>query len=295
MGGVVGAIFGGGSSGGGGGGSSGPTSGTQTVISREAPEIEARKLALYDSAKTLATQPINIPAYQVAPPSPLEQLGFGQAGTTGLGASTVNTGIGSLLSSAGAPNINQFFNPYQSYVTDEINRQSQMASNQLSANAVQAGAFGGTREGVAQAELERARLANVGQAQASGFGMAVNAAQRQQQMEQMAGQGLVGAGQVQQGMAQRDIQSLLQAGGVQRQLGQQALGAQRQTEMARAYEPYQRAEFLKGILTQLPTQASTLTQTTAPGTNPLAQGIGTGISAYAAYNMANKPQKIQMV
>jgi len=293
MGGVVGAIFGSGG-GGGGGGSSGPTSGTQTVISREAPEIEARKLALYDSAKQLATQPISIPAYQVAPPSPLEQLGFGQAGTTGLGAPTVGAGIGSLLAS-GTPNINQFFNPYQSYVTDEINRQSQMASNQLSANAVGAGAFGGAREGVAQAELERARLANVGQAQAAGYGMALNAAQRQQQMQQMAGQGLIGAGQVQQGMAQRDVQSLLQAGGIQRQLGQQALGAQRATEMARAYEPYQRAEFLKGIMTQLPTQASTLTQTTAPGTNPLAQGIGTGISAYAAYNMANKPQKIQMV
>ena len=41
-------------------------------------------------------------------------------------------------------------------------------------------------------------------------------------------------------MQQRDIGSLLQAGGVQQQLGQQALEAQRMTQMTRQYEPYQR-------------------------------------------------------
>ena len=48
-------IFGGGSSGGGGGGST--TTGTQTNIAREAPEVEARKLSLYDQAAKLATSP----------------------------------------------------------------------------------------------------------------------------------------------------------------------------------------------------------------------------------------------
>jgi len=32
-----------------------------------------------------------------------------------------------------------------------------------------------------------------------------------------------------------------------------------------------------------------LQQTTAPGTNPFSQAVGTGIGAYAAYNMANRP------
>ena len=86
----------------------------------------------------------------------------------------------------------------------------------------------------------------------------------------------------QQAMQQADIASLLQAGGVQRQLGQQALDAQRATTMARAYEPYQRLEFLKGIMTNLPTSQSAVTATTAPGSNPLAQAVGTGIGAYAA-------------
>jgi hypothetical protein len=52
------------------------------------------------------------------------------------------------------------------------------------------------------------------------------------------------------------------------------------------YEPYQRVEFLKGIMTNLPTTQSSITATTSPGSNPLSQALGTGLSAYSAYNMA---------
>jgi len=273
---------------GGGGGGGGSTSGTQVSIAREAPEVESRKLALYDQAAKLAEKPVGIPAFQVAGPSGLEQTGFQQAGTTGVGAPTTAAGIGSVLQSTMGPNINQFLNPYQSYVTDEIARQGQMAQNQLSANAIQAGAFGGGREGVQRAELQRATQANIGQSLASGFQQAAGLAAQQQGLQQQAGQLLGALGGQQQAMQQADIASLLQAGGVQRQLGQQALDASRQTELARAYEPYQRLEFLKGIMTNMPTTQSAVTATTAPGTNPLAQAAGTGIGAYAAYNMANR-------
>jgi len=273
---------------GGGGGGGGSTSGTQVSIAREAPEVESRKLALYDQAAQLATTPVGIPAFQTAGPTGLEQAGFTQAGTTGVGAPTTAAGIGSVLSSMQGPNINQFLNPYQSYVTDEIARQGQMAQNQLAAQAVNAGAFGGGREGVQQAELQRATQSNIGQSMASGFQQAAGLAAQQQGIQQAGGQLLGALGGQQQAMQQADIASLLQAGGVQRQLGQQALDASRQTELARAYEPYQRLEFLKGIMTNMPTSQSAVTATTAPGTNPLAQAAGTGIGAYAAYNMANR-------
>ena len=39
--------------------------GTTTTFTREAPEIEARKLALYDEALELSKQPVEIPAYEV--------------------------------------------------------------------------------------------------------------------------------------------------------------------------------------------------------------------------------------
>ena len=298
--------------GGGGGGGGGATTGTQTTIAREAPEVEARKLSLYDEALKLAQDPVQLPGYQVAPPTALEKTGFNLAGTTGVGAGGVTTGMGTLgtgVSQVGtamqAPTtagLAPYFNPYESYVTDEINRQSQMRQTELGAQAVASGAFGGGRQGVASAELDRARLNQIGQLRAQGFQTALGGFQRQQQtglqgaaMYGQMGQAQAGMGQQQQQMAQADISSSLQAGGIQRQLGQQALEAQRMTGLQRQYEPYQRLEFMKGLMTNLPTGQSAMTATTAPGTNPLAQAAGAGIGAYAAYQMANKPQQIKMV
>ena len=38
-------------------------------------------------------------------------------------------------------------------------------------------------------------------------------------------------------------------------------------------------------MTALPTAASTVTQTTAPGVDPLAKAASTGLGAYAAYQL----------
>lgn len=273
-----------GSSGGGGGGGS-TTTGTQTNIAREAPEVEARKLSLYDQAAKLATSPVSLPGIQVAPMSALETNAATMAGQTGVGASTVTGGIGQLQAGMQDPNIAGFLNPYQSYVTDEITRQAQMATNQLGAQAVQAGAFGGARQGIAQAEIERARQANIGQSLSQGFQTALAGAQTQRQQQLAGGQALGQMGAQQQAMNLADIQSQMQAGALQRSIGQQGLEAARQTALQRAYEPYQRIEFLKGIMTNLPTTQSTVTATTAPGSNPLSQALGTGLGAYATYNM----------
>jgi|TARA_R100000084_G_scaffold108866_1_gene72858 hypothetical protein len=271
----------------GGGGSSAPasTSGTSVVTQREAPGVESRKLSLYDQAAKLAAKPVSLPAIQVAPISGIEQAAITQAGQTGVGAGTVGQGITALQGAQAAPNISQFFNPFQSFVTDEISRQAQIATNRLGAQAVGAGAFGGARQGIAEAEIERARLANIGQAQAQGFQTALGAAQTQRQQQLAAGTALGQVGAQQQAMSLADIQAQLQAGAVQRGIGQAGLEAQRQTALQRQYEPFQRIEFLKGIMTNLPTGQSTITSTTAPGANPVGQALGAGLGAYSAYNL----------
>ena len=271
----------------------------QTSITREAPEIESRKLALYDEAIELAKQPIEVPEYKVAGPSPLEQQAFTMAGQTGVGQDTTTAGIGAILSgnilATQQPDIEAFMNPYQRYVIDEVNRQAQMKQNELSAQAIQSGAFGGGREGVAGAEIERARLGQIGQLQAAGFQSALGAAQKQQQFQTDAalstGKSLMSAEAQQQMQTQQDISQLGQAGALQRNIADRALAAERQTQVARAYEPFQRMEFAKGIMTTLPTAASTVTQSTQPGTNPFAQALGTGITAYSAYQMMQPGQK----
>jgi hypothetical protein len=279
------------SSGGGGGGSA-PA--IQTQIVREAPGIEERKIGLMDIGLNLGSTPVNIPDYQIAgggQGTALQQAGIGAAGTTGVGAGTQQAGIASLQQAAGGPNINQFFNPYQSYVIDEINRQAAQQRNQVASSAVQSGAFGGGREGVQLAEAERARLGLVGQTQAAGFNTALGAAQQAQQAQIQTGQALGTAGLQQQAMQQADIQSMLQAGGVQQQLAQQALDAQRATQLQRSYEPFQRAEFVKNIYAAGPTSQSGITAATTPTANPLAQTIGTGIAAYQAY-AASQPKTV---
>ena len=130
-------------------------------------------------------------------------------------------------------------NPFQSFVTDEITRQAQIATNRLGAQAVGAGAFGGGRQGIAEAEIERARLANIGQAQAQGFQTALGAAQTQRATTISCRCCFRSLGAQQQAMSLADIQAQMQAGAVQRGIGQAALDAQRQTALQRSYEPFQ--------------------------------------------------------
>ena len=266
-----------------------PTSQTQFV--REAPGIEERKIELMDIARQVAQDPINLPDYQVAPLSALEQQGITAAGQTGVGSGTVGQGIAQIQSAAapvGAAQIQQYLNPYQDYVTSEIARQGQMMQNQLGAQAIGSGAFGGGREGVQQAELQGRTLSAIGRSQAQGFNTALGAAQRQQQVGLAAGQQLGQMGALQQQMSQQDINQLMSAGGVQRQLAQAALDAQRQSTLQQQYEPYQRAEFLANLYAAGPKTQSGITMGTAPSTSPLAQAVGTGIGAFTAYQGFNQ-------
>jgi hypothetical protein len=128
-------------------------------------------------------------------------------------------------------------NPYQQGVTQqalqEMRRQGDIARQGQAAQAVRAGAFGGTREGVQRAEMERGLqdvmsqrifqdyAQNYGQAQQAS--MAAQEAARQRQLG--IGQALTGAGAQQAGIGQ----TLGQLGLSQAGLGQQAAGLYSQT------------------------------------------------------------------
>jgi len=283
----------------GGGGGSVPADTTQVTTIREAPGIEERKLGLMDISATLAQQPITIPTQQIAPLSGLEQQGTALAGQTGVGSAAIQSGIAGLgaaqTASALGPSsaqFSQYLNPYQSFILDEINRQAQMGQQQLAAQAVSAGAFGGGREGIQQAEQERARLQQVGLAQERAFTGALGAFQQGISQQGQLGLGMAQLGQVQQAQQQADINQLMAAGGLQRQLAQQTLDAQRAQQLQQAYEPFQRAEFLKSQYQGGPTSQSGITQTTAPTVNPLAQAAGAGLGAYAAYQTAQASRPV---
>lgn len=168
------------------------------------------------------------------------QPGFGRA------ESTLAQGIGALGGAAqgfdprtGA--VKNFMNPFQQQVIDEsirqINRQGDISRQNLQAQAVKAGAFGGSREGIQRAELERAlseqRNAAITGTLSQGYNQAQQAAQQafeQQQQRQLAqAQGLQGAAGLGGQLASQQGALGMQAAGQMSQAGAQlgSLEAQR--------------------------------------------------------------------
>jgi len=143
-------------------------------------------------------------------------------------------GIGGLLGSAQAYDPNaaaNYMNPYQQAVTQnslgEIRRQADIARQGMAAQAVGAGAFGGTREGVQRAEFERNVQDQMQQRIMQDY------AQNYLQAQQSAMQGF----EAQQGRQLASSQALGQAASQFGQLGQ-GLGAltaqQASTDLAKA-------------------------------------------------------------
>ena len=143
--------------------------------------------------------------------------------TAGQNPSVYGQAAGQYNAAVSGPNIGQFFNPYTAMVTgstvNAMDRSRQMAQNQIGTQATAAGAYGGSRHGVAEAETNRNFFDSVGQTvgglQQSGFNTAVGQAQAQQGIQSgLAGQGFgfgqsIGNQQAAQGGLQQGMQQML--------------------------------------------------------------------------------------
>lgn len=332
-----------------------------TQFVREAPEIEAQKVALMRSAlaqvnATMAAADQNrylSPSYQIAGFSP-DQVRAMEAARTGIGAyqpymsaatqqaaaargtlgsmqegqNIVAGGIGTLAGATQRYNPQMamdFMNPYQQSVIDEslrqINRQGDIARQNLQAQAVRAGAFGGSREGIQRAELERALSEQRNAAIMSGLQQGYGAAQQQAQQAfeqqqgrqlgagqaitaggtqygqlggQMAGQqaGLAGLfanlGAQQSGLGQQDVNFLYNIGAQQQRQNQAVLDAQRQNQLQQNMQPYQQLGFLSDIYKGAPTTQMAMTQQTQAAASPFQQIAGLGIAGTTAAAAAAK-------
>jgi hypothetical protein len=170
----------------------------------------------------------------------------------GAAQSALNQGVGALQGAAQMydPNsVQQFMNPYQQQVIDEatrqINRQGDISRQELQAQATRAGAFGGSREGVQRAELERGlaeqKNAAIVGALSQGYNQASNQslqafeAQQGRQLQQAQGlqnigQGIGSLAGQQFGVGSQIAQGLGSLGTQQSNIGMQqaALGQQSQ-------------------------------------------------------------------
>jgi len=271
----------------------GDPSGTQfqTTFQREAPQIEARKLQLMDTASGFAKDPVTIPQQQVVDFTDLQNQAFTDtAGGLGSFQPYLNAATDNLLGSTAAydpMSYQAYMNPYQNEVISGIEDQFAKLQNQTNLQASKAGAFGGARQGIQTAELGAQQAQAVGQAQAQNFQQAQQAAQQnfqnQMQRQAQAAQGLGALGAQQQALQQGDIASAMSAGSVQQQRLQQIEDAKYRQTIQQKYEPFQRLGFVSDIYQGMPSSGMATTMGTSPTVNPLAQAVGSGIQGLAAY------------
>jgi len=250
----------------------------------------------------------------------------GQFGTTGQAGQYGGMGaqLGAQAAQAGQqyadmatnPNaISAYMSPYMQNVVDVQQREAQRASNIAGAaqrgQATQAGAFGGSRQAIMDAERQRNLATQMGNIQATGLQSAFDQARQAQQFgatlglqgaqagmqgaqvglqgvgAQQAGYGqaIQGAGQLgnlgtQQLAAQQGVLGTQsQYGGQQQAYNQNILNQAIQNYAMQQQYPQQQLAFMNAQLRGLPMQASTTQSYQAPPSY-LSQAAGLGMGAY---------------
>ena len=180
-----------------------------------------------------------------------------------------------------------FMNQYQADVTkkalEQLDQEAAKAQSNLASQAQKAGAFGGARFGVQEAELAKnlqdiksKRVfedlsRNFMQAQQAAIGTSESARARELQAAPVYGQ-------LGQTAGQQGIQSLLGAGQVQRTRDQALADEQFRFNTAQSLEPRQRIQFGADILAGTPSIQQSMSQQPIPYTNPLAAAVGGGLA-----------------
>ena len=290
---------------------------TQTVeqVQRLAPYLEGLEKRLLQTAfgtfdgdtqtaPGLLDTPLGLPQQQVAGLDPLQQQALALApqmfgsfapflqsasGQAGAGSAALAGGLGMLADPTRS--VGMFMSPYQTEVIDramaDVARAGDIQRQGIGAKAVQSGAFGGSRQAIAESELNRNvldRQANIAaQLRNQGFGQALTASQKAAQLMGGLGQAygqLAGTtadiGRVGSELGRADIGMLTQLGDIGRNYQSQVLEAQRQNQLQQSQEPFTRLQLGQSLLKGVPSSSlsSTFKSATTPDTNPFLAGIG---------------------
>lgn len=288
-----------------GGGSVATTQG-QTID----PEYKTRALDAYNRALAVADRPYTpFTGEMVAGFSPQQQAAFTQFGRAAEAAQPTIGQAQELARSVGgyqpqtvAQAMQPYQNPYEEAVVTQalgdIERARQIAQTQGAAQATRARAFGGSRQGVAEAETNRAaleqaartaaQLRSAGFETAAGLGARDIAAAQQAEAQRLAAATQLGQlGIAQQAALTQGAQGLFGAGGAQQQLEQARLeDAYRQFAEQQNY-PLQQLQILQQALGFFPnpiTTTSTQRQTLGAA-DTLGRLGGAAAQAYTAYRL----------
>jgi hypothetical protein len=267
--------------------------GTVPTLAQLGPQVAGQNVLTQAAQQAAATQ------------AGLGQLTFDAEGAvSGVGTGTGVAGYQPFLDQAtqfqtaaagltGPQAFQQFMSPYQQQVIDttlaEFDRQTARGVPQLAANAIQAGAFGGGREGVAAAEYASQAAQNRAALQAQllgqGFTQAQNLAQTAFNQQQNLGTFSRGLASLQPSLAATTTQTLGATGTGDLAYRQAVLDAAQQRSQLAYQEPLTRIQTLgSGVASQIGGVPFSTTRTdlggAAGGVGPLSQALSAGLSAY---------------
>ena len=218
------------------------------------------------------------------------------------GSAAVGQGIMGALGANFTPtSYQEFMNPFQEQVIqqqyDDIAEQGRAQLSDFGQRAAGAGAFGGSRQALAESEIignvldQQARTG--AQLRTAGFQQAQAAAQqaanqqlRQAQLAGQLGTAQAGLGQMGQQMNVQDINTLLGIGGLQQQQGQRALDIDRANFLAAQALPFQQIGFMSDIFRGVPALQQTYSTRSTPPPSRSSQLLGLGIAGLGAAGQA---------
>lgn len=261
-------------------------------------DINANPYQSYGGQRTADFAPMQQQAFgNIGSMGPAEQLGTGTALAGGAGLGGLMAGQNYAAQATNPNAISAYMSPYMQNVVDyqksQALRDYQMANPMRKAQATAAGAFGGTRQALVDAEAQRNLNAQLQGIAATG---AQNAFQNAQQAQQfganlgLQGLGLAGQqaatlgqlGQTQYGQQMGINQAQLQAGAQQQAMEQQKLNQAYQDWANQMNYPYKQLGFMSDILRgagQLSTTAGQQMYLPPPSLSGQIAGLGLGVGS----------------
>ena len=185
-----------------------------------------------------------------------------------------------------------YMSPYQQDVIGstlkEFDIQAQKGLGAIAQSALQAGAFGGGREGVARAEYmsasDRNRAALQAQLLQQGFGQAQQAAQQDFLRQQQLAAGQMGLAQAAPQLAGQQISALTTLGGLQQSQAQALASARQQLAQQQYMQPLQATQALgSGITSLIAGYPGSQQVQTQPSPTPLQTALGAGATLAGVY------------
>jgi hypothetical protein len=221
--------------------------------------------------QAIANQPYQAYTGQLtAGTSPLQQQAF--QGAQGL-ATPTNMGGFTPQSFTGQGTAQQYMNPYLQQALDpqlaEARRQSQITQTQNAGKLTGAGAYGGGRQAIMDAETQRNLATNLANITGQGYSTAYDKAMQQFNVEQQAGQ------QAQDLTNRYGLNVLGQQAGLgqaQRGIESEAVAADRNQFEEERLNPYKMVQFQQSLLSGLPLAAQTYNTAQPSWLQSLAQG-----------------------